>query len=108
MNEVISVLGRNLGSALIGFALGRRAGARTLQRFIGQMFAGQRSAGQRFAGQRFAGQRFAGVSLDRFMALIGGGPEGNANGDEAGAPGRATAINLSVSVLTTKRDGESD
>jgi len=103
MNEVISVLGRNLGSALIGFALGRRAGARTLQRFIGQMFAGQRSAGQRFAGQRFAG-----VSLDRFMALIGGGLEGNANGDEAGAPGRATAINLSVCVLTTKRDGESD
>jgi hypothetical protein len=98
MDEVISVLGRNLGSALIGFALGRRAGARTLQRFIGQMFA----------GQRFAGQRFAGVSLDRFMALIGGGPEGNANGDEAGAPGRATAINLSVCVLTTKRDGESD
>jgi hypothetical protein len=61
-----------------------------------------------FAGQRFAGQRFAGVSLDRFMALIGGGLEGNANGDEAGAPGRATAINLSVCVLTTKRYGESD
>jgi hypothetical protein len=47
MNEVISVLGRNLGSALIGFALGRSAGARTLQ-------------------------MFAGESLDRFMALADG------------------------------------
>jgi len=50
---------------------------------------------------------FAGESPDRFIALIGGGPEGNANGDGSGAPGRATAINLSVCVLTTKRHGES-